>query len=120
MKCKAIKETGEQCNANAMKGGYCFLHNPDTEAERLLAQQKGGTNRLTIQKYGEAVRLETVEDVKGLMNMLINGIIEGTVPTNNPAGQIGFLTRIWLDAYERADIEKEITEIELRLDKAGI
>jgi len=121
MKCAYIKPNGEQCNANAIhESGLCFSHDPEYAKEKALAVANGGLNRKHYETYGEALTLETPQDIKKLLAEVINQLWTGKMPSNQPANSIGFLSRCFLDAHEASEVEKRLDSLEDRLEKAGL
>jgi hypothetical protein len=122
MKCQFIKPDGTKCNANAMAGSnYCFNHNPATQKEKHLAVVKGGLapKKFFLKNQGE-VSLKTAGDAKNFLAKVINAVWVGEIPATPVANTLGFLVRCFLDAYEKAEIETRLDEIEQRLEKGGI
>lgn len=119
MKCSFIKDDGIPCGANAIKGSnLCINHNPEYSEIKTMAVVRGGMNRKEIPiSYGNKLVLDTPEDIKRLVAETLNLIWTGQMSTNNVSGSIGFLCRIFLDAYDKAELEKRIEEIEEKLDK---
>ena len=121
MKCAYIKPDGKQCNANAtLNSNYCFSHNPDYAKQKALAVSRGGLNRKHYEAYGEALIIETPQDIKKLLGKVINHLWTGKMPSQNPANSIGFLARCFLSAHEASEVETRLTTLEDRLSKAGI
>ncbi len=105
-----------QCNAYSMKdSNYCFRHNPDTNEARTLASRKGGQNRVLQGVYGEEIQLNTPQDVKSFLGVVISGVWTGQVPV--PVGSsMGFLTRCWLDAHEATEVQVRLDDLEKKLE----
>lgn len=122
MKCKYIKPDGTYCNANAIKGSnLCISHNPEYSEIKSIAVTKGGINRREPPKsYGDSLVLDNPSDIKKLLANTLNLVWTGKMPTNNISGSVGFLCRIFLDAYDKAELEKRIEEIEKKLDASNI
>jgi len=118
--CAYIKENGVTCQAFQIDGSqYCFRHDPDSKEKRLLASRKGGENRRLQDQFGEPVALQSAEDVKTFLGLVINSVWTGQAPV--PLGtSMGFLTRCWLDAYDKSEIEKKLNDLEQRLQKANL
>ena len=58
-KCIFIKPNGEECKANAMRDSkFCFTHNPDVEAEKMLAVSRGGSSPRKAYKPLAKVRID--------------------------------------------------------------
>jgi len=81
MQCKHIKDNKEQCKANAMDNGYCYLHNPDIPEEvKQMARVKGGENNaIMIGEVMEESRVRTSGDIVILMESVINKVKQGVL-----------------------------------------
>lgn len=120
MRCKYIKSDGTRCKAYAMKNSeYCFSHNPEVKEEKALAVRKGGLNRRLCKAYGEPLEINSPEDIKNLLADVINGVWCGDIPENRPAATLGFLSRCFLSAYEKSEMEERIKSLEELLDNAN-
>jgi len=118
MKCQAKKLDGTQCNAHAMGGSkYCFRHNKEVKKDALQASSEGGKAKRQYHKLGKALKLQSPEDIKNLMGKAINKLWTGKMPANNPAGSLGYLAKIFLEAYDKSELEERFEELEKRLDK---
>lgn len=116
MKCNKILSNKQKCRAQAQKNNdLCFRHDPDNETAVMIASRKGGQNRALQGFYGEAVKLNTPEDVKNFLGLVINGVWAGGVPVP-VGGSMGFLTRCWLDAYEASNVVSRLDDIEDKLN----
>lgn len=118
MKCKAKKSDGTRCKANTMyDSNYCFRHNKKVKEQAFQASSNGGKAKRQYHRLGRKMKLETPEDIKKLMSKSINKLWIGEMPANNPAGALGYLAKIFLEAYEKSDLETRIEELEKRLDQ---
>ncbi len=118
MKCTYIKTNKEQCKANSIVDTQlCFRHSPEHITRAYAASQKGGTNRSPSISFQEEITLRTPKDIQMLISKTINGIWQGKVPIK-VGSTIGFLTRCWLDAHEKAEFEKRIEELEKSLQNS--
>lgn len=116
MKCTYIKTNKEQCKANSMVGTqFCFRHSPRHATKAQKASQKGGANRTPSVTFQEELTLKTTKDIQILIGKVINGVWQGKIPIK-VGSSIGFLTRCWLDAYEKAELEKKIDDLEKKLE----
>lgn len=115
MICKKTLDSGLQCRAFAQKrNDFCFRHDPKQLENALVASQKGGENRVLKGVYGETVIIDSPEDVKKFLGMVINAVWADDVPVQ-VGSSMGFLTRCWLDAFEASDINKRLDEIERKI-----
>jgi len=121
MKCKHIKQNGEQCKANTMKGlEYCYLHNPKiSEEEKKEASKKGGLNRAkTIKQPLPSLVIKEPGDTVTLLIDTINRVRAGELDIK-VANCLGFLTERLLKAFEitkEKETDKKI-EIKIEVDK---
>jgi hypothetical protein len=118
--CAFMKLNGNQCLAKPMKGyEFCFRHNPVFKDKQRTSSQQGGLNRRLQGSFGRRVELKSPNDIKTLLNEAINAVWTGLAPVQ-VGTSIGFLTRCWLDAYDRTEIEKRLEKIEETLrDQSG-
>jgi len=116
MECKSQTINGRACGANAQTGSnYCYRHDPINKEKSLLASKRGGENRRLQEVFGEPVKIESANDVKTFLGIVINSIWTGRAPVQAGTA-LGFLTRCWLDAYETSELEKRLTEVENKLN----
>lgn len=116
MKCKKILNNNKQCEAFAQNNkDFCFRHDPEQNAFAIQSSRKGGENRLLKGNYGDPIKLETPEDVKKFLGVVINSVWSEGIPVQ-VGSSMGFLTRCWLDAYEASDVIKRLDEIEEKLE----
>jgi len=121
MKCKTIKPDGTTCEAHAMhKSNFCFRHDKKAKHKANQASSEGGQARRQYTYFGSPTRLRTPKDIQNLMARAINSLWTGNMPANNPAGALGYLAKIFLEAYEKSELEKRIELLEKRLDQARI
>ena len=119
MKCIFIKDANIQCKANAqLNSDYCFTHDPNKKDERALAVMKGGlAPKKTRLNFEEEISLNDATDAKNLLSKIISGVWTGQIPATPIANTLGFLIRCFLDAYDKADVELRITELERKVDQ---
>ena len=121
MKCTATKANGKKCKANALRGGkYCYRHSDSMRERALGASSAGGRARRQYHYLGPQVELNTPQDIKKLMGRALNSLWTGKMSSSNPAGSIGYLAKIFLDAYDKGELESRIDGLEKRLDKAKL
>lgn len=121
MKCKSLKLDGKKCMANAMhKSNYCFRHDKNTKKLALEASSSGGKGNRQYLVLGRKTRLETPGDIKRLMGNALNKLWTGKMPASNPAGSLGYLAKIFLEAFDKSELETRVEELEKRLNQANI
>ena len=112
MNCKYTLSTATQCRAKSMKStSFCFRHNPDMKARATQASHMGGSNRAANVAFSDNLQLTTTEDIDHLLAKVIQGVWKGEIPIK-VAGTIGFLSRCWIEAHEKGNIEKRILLLE--------
>lgn len=119
MKCEAIKLNSERCNANSLRdGSFCFRHDNKQKNKARQASSNGGQSRRLYNRLGNHTRLETPKDIQNLMAKAINHLWTGRMPSNNPAGSLGYMAKIFLEAYEKSELEERVELLEKRLNRA--
>lgn len=115
MQCEYILKNKARCRAKSVTGSkFCFRHDPTLTHKALQASKKGGMKRNDYLSYDETITLKTTADIQVLLGKVINGIWQGKIPTK-VGSSIGFLTRCWLDAYEKAELERRVADLEKRV-----
>ncbi len=118
MKCKATKLDGIKCKAYAMRTqDTCYRHTASLKEEAAQASSKGGQARRDYNRLGSPMRLKTPKDIQNLMAKALNSLWSGKMPASNPAGGIGYLAKIFLEAYEKSELEERIDLLEKRLSE---
>ena len=118
MRCKAKKLDGTKCKAHAIRGGrYCFRHDKTIKKQALEASSSGGKARRQYHLLGNRMQIKTPDDIKRLMAKAINKLWTGKMPANNPAGSLGYLAKIFLDAYDKSELELRVEQLEKRIDQ---
>lgn len=121
MKCKRTKSDGAKCNANAMRGShFCFRHDDKSKDKAIKASATGGESKRQFLNLGKPMVLRTTADIKRLMSKSINKLWVGEMPAGNPAGVLGYLAKIFLEAYEKNDLEIRIEQLEKRIDQLKV
>ena len=121
MKCKKIMPNGNQCQSYTTHSSeFCFRHDKNTKSKALEASSEGGKAKKRYLTLGEPMSIKTPEDIKVLMEKSINKLWTGEMPAGNPAGALGYLAKIFLEAYEKNDLEIRIEQLEKRLDQSKI
>jgi hypothetical protein len=94
MKCKAKRRDGAKCRANAMRGkNQCFRHSYTTKKQALQASSNGGKAKRQYHRLGNQMKLDTPEDIRKLM------------------------AKIFLEAYDKSELELRVEELEKRLNQ---
>jgi len=121
MKCQAKKLDGTPCQAHAMHDSkYCFRHDKKVEGWALQASAEGGKAKRQYHNLGRTMRIQSPKDIKSLMGKAINKLWTGKMPASNPAGSLGYLARVFLDAYEKCELEARLEDLEKRLEAANL
>lgn len=121
MQCTATKPDGTECQAKALKGGKtCYRHDQAIRNEALHASSEGGQAKRQYIRLGAPTRLKTPKDIQNLMARAINSLWTGNMPSNNPAGALGYLAKIFLEAHDKSELEERVELIEKRLEEAKI
>lgn len=118
MKCRKKKSDGTKCQANARHGKqFCFRHDDKSKDEALKASAAGGEAKRQFLNLGKPLVLRTPADIRRLMAKSINKLWSGEMPAGNPAGALGYLAKIFLEAYEKSELEIRVEQLEKRLEQ---
>ncbi len=121
MKCKSIKPDGVKCGANAMRSSFfCFRHNKTVKQKAFEASSQGGQAKRQYICLGKPIQLKNPNDIKKLMARALNSLWTGKMPSTNPAGALGYLAKIFLEAYEKSELEIRIELLEKRLNEMKV
>jgi len=114
--CTYIKADGSRCRANARTGrDYCFIHDPDSAAEREAARSDGGkerSRRLTVLSVDAPdVRVGSAADITTLLTETMSHVRRGQIAVP-VANSVGYLAGITLKALQRDDLEQRVARLE--------
>lgn len=111
MKCKFKKKTGKKCQANAMKNGYCYRHNPELEQVRHENDYKGGKANSYNSNPLDPVEIKSMDDVVKLLTDTINNVRAGGIEIR-VSNNIGYLAGHLIKAIEKTDLETRLEKLE--------
>ena len=84
------------------------------------ASSDGGRAKWQYHVLGSPTRLKTPKDIQNLMARAINSLWTGKMPAGNPAGALGYLSKIFLEAYEKSELEIRLEQLEKRMEEAKL
>lgn len=117
MQCQAIKSNKTRCNAHALHyGEYCFRHDKKAEKRAAEASSTGGKGNRQYIHLGNRMRIKTPSDVKFMMEKALNALWTGKMPSPNPAGSLGYLAKIFLEAHDKSELELRVEALEKKLE----
>lgn len=121
MLCEFIKQSGDRCQATAMKtSAMCFVHNPDTKAQHQAAVVKGGkTSLVRLHEALPPLDMMSEHAVLLLLGDTINRVRAGTLDVRI-ANCLGFLSSKILEAKEKIVLEERLTQLEQKLIEKGL
>jgi len=99
---------------------FCFRHSDRTKEQALRASSDGGQAKRQYHQLGHRVNIQTPDDVKRLMAKALNSLWTGKMASTNPAGSLGYLAKIFLEAHDKSEMELRIDNLEKRLDQAKL
>lgn len=111
--CGYIKESGERCKAQPMRGeGYCYAHHPDLEERRTAASRRGGrTGGRGRAKPGKG----DIKEVKAWLLELAHRVEAGELEAKDGTA-VSQILNIWLRGIETERKLKEQEELAERLE----
>ena len=113
MKCTA-KTTRGPCKAQAMKGGYCFTHDPASGAARATARKLGGQRNRTAHAGQADLLPATVKTIRDATKILDYTLAE-IIPMENSIARGRLLIALvagYINAFEIGELENRIMAIE--------
>lgn len=114
MKCNHTKESGETCEAYAVKDSeFCYFHNPDVsdEDKREVQSNGGKTKALTLKEALPELALSKPSDAVLLVADTISRVRAGTLDIRT-ANCLGFLSDKLLKAFEVSQLNERVEVIE--------
>jgi len=115
MYCEFVKESGEKCEANALRGDkFCFMHSDDEEIIKIRQKSlsEGGINsRKKYEPLIDEVDLENNADILFLIKKLIEETRGDKISTKKITA-IGYLLNTAVKTLEQNDVDKRLTNIE--------
>lgn len=121
--CKAIKENGEPCKAQAMANGYCYRHNPEISDEEKLQASATGGNKPTITRLERQIATAqdeiNIRNLNGVVDLIENNIKDVRQGNIDPrvSNAIVQSLNVLLKVYELGIQDTRIRKLE---EKAGI
>ena len=116
--CKANKQDGQRCRANALSGSrFCISHDPKAADIKRKAVIKGGRNRRTPARFPrlkQTVRIESVFDVQQLVFETLARVGNGTLDAGH-ARTIGYLALTCAKISEVVEIQQHVCDLEERV-----
>lgn len=104
-----------------MHGSHaCFRHDQTMRNQARRASSEGGRAKRQYHVLGSPTRLKTPKDIQNLMERAINSLWTGKMPAGNPAGALGYLSKIFLEAYEKSELEVRLEQLEKRMEEAKL
>lgn len=117
MKCQRKTPSGNQCKANALKGGrYCFQHAPETRQAAARARKLGGHNSATPHAGDPGTIPGNITDLDAAAQILNYTLAELLVIDNSipRARALLALFDSYVKAFEIGELEKRIAALEAR------
>ena len=116
-KCKAKTKGGGACKAQAMKGGYCFTHDPASGKARATARKLGGMRNRTPHAGQADILPATVATISDATKILDYTLAE-IIPMENSIARGRLLIALvagYINAFEIGELENRLAAIETAL-----
>jgi hypothetical protein len=105
------------CKAFKIKGSeFCFAHDPKRARDRREEQQRGGKTRSAPKILDEAFSLQSITQVKDMLEKVTNASIQGKIDLSR-ARTAGYLASLILACLKDYDLEKRMEDLEKRLEE---
>ncbi len=112
--CEGRKPDGSHCQARPIaSAAYCFFHDPQSDAQRELAQRTGGLRNKTVVLPSTTpdARLRDARDVAKLLAETINQLRRGELDPR-VANAMGYQTGLLMKAFQETEIDKRLAALE--------
>ena len=109
-RCAARRKDGQPCTAPALRGDYCYAHDPQRAGDRAAARRKGGANSATARRVARLVPA-TLKPVIGVLLDALEEVHDGDLDPKRAsamaalAGSIGRL-------YQTGVLEERLAALE--------
>ena len=116
-KCRAKTNSGGACKAQAMKGGYCFTHDPASGKARATARKLGGMRNRTAHGGNPEILPATVTTISEATRILDYALAE-IIPMENSIARGRLLIALaagYISAFQVGELENRIMSIEAAL-----
>lgn len=108
------------CKAHPMSDSeYCFQHAGGIEIERQEARRRGGLTRSAPKVIKETFSLQTICEVKMMLQKVANAALIGEIDLNR-ARVAGYLASLVITCIKDYDLEKRMEAIEAKLAEINI
>lgn len=119
MNCKFVNETGEPCEAFAIKGSeYCWFHDPVKLQERIEACKKGGKAGMRKVLPDSNVKINSLKDIVRLLESTINDVRTGQIDVRI-ANSVAYLSQVLRQVMEQEFLEKRLDSLEKEVERTN-
>lgn len=118
------KDTDKKCQKRGCKAfrlsnsKYCMAHDPKRAKIRKEEQSRGGKTRTAPKALDEAFELQTIPQVKNMLERIANASLQGKIDLGR-ARTVGYLASLILTCLKDYDLEKRMEELERKLEEVG-
>jgi hypothetical protein len=114
-KCAGVRVDGSDCGSVIVgETGFCFAHDPDLEAERRVARERGGANSSNVQRLRRHVAGSVLGSVADVLETALTQTHMGAIPPAR-AQAMASLARALCTVLETGELVQRVEELELRL-----
>lgn len=119
LNCKFVNETGEPCEAFAIKGSeYCWFHDPVKLQERIEACKKGGKAGMRKVLPDSNVKINSLKDIVRLLESTINDVRTGQIDVRI-ANSVAYLSQVLRQVMEQEFLEKRLDSLEKEVERTN-
>lgn len=114
-KCAGVRVDGSNCGSVIVgETGFCFAHDPDLEAERRIARERGGANSSNVKRLRRHVGPTSLGAIFDLLETALTQTHMGAIPPQR-AQAMASLARALCTVMETGELVQRVEELELRL-----
>ena len=105
------------CKGWPVKGStFCFAHDPGSQLKRTKARQRGGKTSSAPLVLDEEFSLQTIPDVKDMLQRVTNASLNGEIDLNR-ARTAGYLASLIITCLKDYDLEKRMEALEAKIEE---
>jgi len=94
---------------------YCFAHDPGSQQMRIKARQRGGKTSTAPLVLDEEFSLQTIPEVKDMLERLTNATVRGEIDLNR-ARTAGYLASLIITCLKDYDLEIRMEALEKKIE----
>lgn len=115
MECRGVRADGDRCRSAVVgASGWCFAHDPDLEAERAAARERGGQASSNVARLRRHFEPSTLGPIFDQLKEALRQVHSGELSPAQ-ASAMASLARAMVVLIEAGQFEERLEELERRI-----